>query len=153
MAAGPWIVFDSFLDEKNAANMDVSTGNAVTYKVALVTQTYVPNLVTHTLFADLTNEITSSGYTAGGQVEVISLDSTVNGEVTIDMVSPDWLAGVGGIVCATAVIYNVDTGKLVAHCQLDNTVPGTPADVTVAEGNSLTVNTNDGIYTESRVAA
>ena len=35
-------------------------------KMALLTSTYVPNLATHTFFSDLTNEVSGTGYTAGG---------------------------------------------------------------------------------------
>ena len=37
-----------------------------TIKVALVTSSYVPNIDTHDFFDDITNEVTSAGYTAGG---------------------------------------------------------------------------------------
>jgi hypothetical protein len=37
-----------------------------TIKVALTTSTYTPNLDTHDYFDDITNEITGTGYTAGG---------------------------------------------------------------------------------------
>ena len=154
MTAGPWIVYDSFLKEKNLGTHVVG-GTPDIFKVALYAQAYVPDVATETIYA-VTNEVAelNTGYTAGGQAEVISLDDTVAGEVTIDLVSPDWLAGSANLVAATALLYNTSkSNKVVAHCQLDNTVPGTPADVTVAEGNSLTVNTSDGIYTESRVAA
>jgi hypothetical protein len=37
-----------------------------TLKVALTTSTYTPNQDTHHFFSDITNEITGTGYTAGG---------------------------------------------------------------------------------------
>jgi hypothetical protein len=37
-----------------------------TIKYALTTSTYTPNLDTHETFADITNEVTGTGYTAGG---------------------------------------------------------------------------------------
>jgi len=40
-----------------------------THKVALVTNTYTPNFDTHDAYADITNELTTTGgYTAGGKV-------------------------------------------------------------------------------------
>lgn len=149
MATGPWIVFDAFLDEKNLGTHVMGGGTPDIFKIALYAQAYVPDVATETIYS-VTNEVAelNTGYTAGGQAEVISLDTTVNGEVTIDIVSPDWLAGTANLVAATALIYNTSKGnKLVAHCQLDNTVPGTPDDVTVTDTNTLTVNTADGIYT------
>ena len=152
MAAGPWIVFDAFIDEKNSGTHDLSTGNTDVYKVALYVQAYVPNVTTETIYA-VTNEVAelNTGYTAAGQVEVVTLDTSVAGEVIINIVSPDWTAGTANLVCATAVIYNsTKSNKLVAHCQLDNTVPGTPADITVTDTNTLTINTAAGIFTEQR---
>jgi hypothetical protein len=37
-----------------------------TIKVALTTSTYTPNQDTHDFFNDITNEVTGTGYTAGG---------------------------------------------------------------------------------------
>lgn len=37
-----------------------------TIKVALLTSSYTPNQDTHQFFSDLTNEVTGTGYTAGG---------------------------------------------------------------------------------------
>lgn len=34
--------------------------------IALLSSSYTPNISTHTSFADLTNEVTGTGYTAGG---------------------------------------------------------------------------------------
>lgn len=38
-----------------------------TIKVALVTSTYTPNIDTHHYFSDVTNEVSGTNYTAGGQ--------------------------------------------------------------------------------------
>jgi len=38
-----------------------------TIKVALCTSTYTPNQDTHTYFSDITNEVSGTGYTAGGE--------------------------------------------------------------------------------------
>lgn len=152
MAAGPWLVFDSFLDEKNKGT-HVMGGTPDIFKVALAAEGYVPNLATNAIFADVTNEVgeTNTGYTAGGQAEVVSLDTAIDGEVTIDIVTPEWIAGIATLVCATAIIYNTSkANKLVGYCQLDNTVPGTPANVTTANGITLQIDTSDGIYNELR---
>ena len=37
-----------------------------TIKAALATSTYTPNFATHRYFSDVTNEVTGTGYTAGG---------------------------------------------------------------------------------------
>jgi len=158
MAAGPWIVYDSFLKEKNLGT-HVMGGTPDIFKVALAAQAYVPDILLagDALYSDITNEVsqTDTGYTTGGQAEVVSIDDTVAGEMTIDIVSPDWTAGTANLVAATAIIYNTSkSNKLVAYCILDDdTTPGTPTDITVTSTNTLTVNTAAGIYTESRIDA
>lgn len=50
-------------------------------KVALTTSTYVPNMDTHEFFDDVTDEITGTGYTAGGATlagVTLTYDSTNN---------------------------------------------------------------------------
>ena len=58
----------SFIDEVTVAG---------TVKVALTTSTYTPDIDAHLDFADITNEITSDNYTAGGV-------DLANGTVTQD---------------------------------------------------------------------
>lgn len=47
----------------NGKNIDLDTD---TIKVALVTSSYVPNQSTDDFFNDITNEVTGTGYSAGG---------------------------------------------------------------------------------------
>jgi len=66
--------YDSYMD-------DVLTGNIIktdTYYVMLCTSTYAPNKGTHLKRSDVTNEVTGTGYTAGGQaiVPTFSKDTT-----------------------------------------------------------------------------
>lgn len=49
----------------NATGYPIDWAND-TIKVALLTSSYTPNQDTHQFFSDLTNEITGTGYTAGG---------------------------------------------------------------------------------------
>lgn len=52
-----------------------------TIKCALVTNTYTPDQDAHDFFADITNEITGTGYTAGGATlgtKSVSYDTTSN---------------------------------------------------------------------------
>lgn len=73
--------FDSYLH-------DVFTGNVVstdTYYVMLCTSTYTPNIATHARRSDVTNEVTGTGYTAGGQaiVPTFTKDTTNHKEVIV----------------------------------------------------------------------
>jgi len=57
--------YDKFL--KNQLNgVGVIDFDTDTLKLALVTSAYVPAATTHDFFDDITNEVTGTGYTAGG---------------------------------------------------------------------------------------
>lgn len=53
---------------------------AETHKELMVTDTYAPNFTTHDFRDDVTNEVTGTGYTAGG-VAVTSTEITLSGDV------------------------------------------------------------------------
>lgn len=61
--------FDSYLD-------DAMRGNIIpgdTFYVMLVSSAYTPNIATHAKRSDVTNEVTGTAYTAGGQAIVPTL--------------------------------------------------------------------------------
>lgn len=80
-----------------------------TIKCALVTSSYTPSQASHEFFSDITNEVTGTGYTAGGQAlttKVVSADtSNHRGKFTADNVS--WTSST--ITARGAVLYK-DTG-------------------------------------------
>lgn len=95
-----------------------------------------------TTYAGLTNEhANNNGYTTGGQAVTISLSGTTT--VTVDSTTdPVWTASSGSIVARFCVLYEV-SGNVAAYFLLDNT----PADVTVTDGNTLTITHHaDGIF-------
>ena len=56
--------YQSFREYMSDGTIDLDTDS---FKVTLHTSTYTPNAGTHTVYADLTNELsTASGYTNGG---------------------------------------------------------------------------------------
>jgi hypothetical protein len=67
--------------------------DAATWKLALATTTYTPNLDTHDFFDDLTNELaTANGYTAGGVTltGVALTYDTATDQVRLDWNDPSW---------------------------------------------------------------
>jgi hypothetical protein len=61
-------------------------------KVALITATYTPNDDTHTVWTDVTNELTATGYTTGGSAlagKGITVD-TVNNRSEFDATDLTW---------------------------------------------------------------
>lgn len=63
-------------------------------KMALLTSSYTPNLVTHVHFSDLTNEVTGTGYTAGG----IALASKTHTVTTANSYATSWAVSTAYVV-------------------------------------------------------
>ncbi len=96
------VIYNSF--KKNIMNggIDLDTD---TIKVALVTSAYTPNIDTHEDFADITNEVTGTGYTAGGATlanKTVTADTT-DDEGVFDADDTAWAAST--ITARGAVIY------------------------------------------------
>jgi len=139
MAAGTWI----FTDEGRTKLLD-GTFNVETdsFKCALFLST--SNIgAASTTYALLTNEhANANGYTTGGIAVALSLTGTTTVKADIDA-DPVWTATGGSIVARFAVIYEV-AGNVLCYCLLD----ATPADVTVTDGNTLTVAASaSGVFT------
>lgn len=139
-APGPWTLYNDYKLNESKKLMDLS---ADSFKVALVTS--ASNALAATLtpatYATITNELTTAnGYTAGGAAA--GSDSLTGGgatsTITFDLADVSWTASGAGFTARGAVLYD-DTAtskNLVAFFLLDST----PADVTVAAGNTLTIN-------------
>lgn len=87
---------------------DVDTDTA-TFKVMLCTSTYTPNQDTHEFKSSVTNEITGTGYTAGGATLgslALTYDSATN---TIKFDAADTVWAGASFTARYAVIY-VSTG-------------------------------------------
>lgn len=77
-----------------------------TIKVALVQSGYTPNIDSHDFFDDITNEVSASGYTAGGAAlanKAITVDAA-NDRAYLDADDTSWSAG-ATITARYAVIY------------------------------------------------
>ena len=110
------------------------------------------NAATQTVYADLTNELsTANGYTSGGATlgSVTWAQSTVT--MTWDAADTSWAASGGSITARYAVIRSTVTANghvepLVAYILLDIS----PADVTATTGNTFLLQWNaSGIFTSA----
>lgn len=137
MAAGAWVIFDNF-----KATIGKSCNLASdTVKMTLHTSTYTPTASGDSVYADLSNELsTANGYTNGGATLASQAytQTSGTGKFTSDPVS--WTASGGSIVARYAVMrlvgtFDTQVDPLIAYCLLDST----PADVTASAGNPLTV--------------
>lgn len=134
--------YNSFREYVADGTIDLDTH---TFKVLLTSSSYTPSATTHTVKADVTNELsTANGYTAGGATLTATWVRSA-GTVTFDAADVQWTASGGSIVARYAVIYD-DTAasdELVAYILLDTT----PADVTAASGETFNLVWNSsGIF-------
>ena len=130
MAAGAWTYTNVGRTKLLDGTFDIDTD---TFKMALFLST--SNLgAASTTYAGVTNEhANANGYTTGGIAVVLVLSGTTTVKVDIQT-DPVWTAAGGSITARFACIYEV-AGDVLCYCLLDST----PADVTVTDGNTLTV--------------
>jgi len=138
----------SFYNNWKAAISDVALRSA-TIKATLHTSTYT-FAATHSVYADLTNELTTAnGYTNGGQSLASITWGQTSGTATFDAADTVWTASGGSIVARRLVLravgtFNSQVDPLLLSVLLDTT----PADVTATTGNTLTMQWNaSGIFT------
>lgn len=147
MAANAWKKYETFPERMGDGILDMDDDS---FKCGLFTSTYVPNAATDALWADIVaNEIGSgTGYATGG-FAMTQTWAHSTGTTTFDSDNPNWTASGGAITARTAVIYDViatpaPVNPLICWSLLDNT----PADVSVTDGNVLTIEMNaTGIFT------
>lgn len=145
MAAGAWTVYDEF---KLSLGKKVFNLAADAVKMALFTSASnagAASLVGAQL-ATLTGQVAAgNGYSTGGVACAPTYTNTAGTE-TFDVADAQWTAAGGSIVARYAVLYD-DTAvnkDLIAYCLLDST----PADVTLTDGNILTVQiATTGVFT------
>lgn len=80
-----------------------------TVKVMLCTSSYAPNQDTHDYKDDVTNEVSGTGYTAGGQTlasKTVTYNATTN-TMTWDAADPSWNPAT---ITARFAVFYVDTG-------------------------------------------
>ena len=110
------LIYNSFRKKIMDGSIDLDTD---TIKVALVTSTYTPNQDVHDFFDDITNEVTGTGYTAGGTTlttKTVTQDNT-NDRGVWDADDANWT--VSTITARGAVIYKStgvsSTSALIAY--------------------------------------
>ena len=139
MAASSWYFTNTGRTDLLSAVYQVETGS---YKMALYLNT--SNLgLTSTTYAAVTNQhANENGYTTAGVTVALSLTGTTTVKVDIDT-DPVWTAAGGSIIAKWAAIYLVG-GNVLCWCLLDSG----GADVTVTDGNTLTVAAHSsGVFT------
>lgn len=119
------LIYDSGIGDGFKGNIDYDTD---VFYVMACTNTYSENKGTHTKRSDITNEITGTGYTAGGNPVTVSVNvDTTNHRTDVTLGGTTWpsstLTGVrkfvyykrrGGASSADELVAVVDNGSDVA---------------------------------------
>ena len=107
-----------------------------TIKIMLVTSAYTPNADTHTTRADVTNEVTGTGYTAGGATlasKAVTQDNT-DDEGVWDAADVTWASS--SITARGAVLYQSNGGvasgdPLIAYIDFSTDQTSSSGDFTI----------------------
>lgn len=127
------LIYNSCLDDMARGAIDFDTD---TFKVMLVTSSYTPNKDTHDRRDDVTNEVTGTGYTAGGVTSACTVTKdTANDKVTLSFAAVSWASST--ITARAAVIYKSRGGaagsdELVAYNDFGSNVSSTGATFSIA---------------------
>jgi hypothetical protein len=134
------LIYDSYFDDLNKGNI---VPNTDTFKGMLVTSTYSPNKGTHTKRSDITNEVSGTGYTAGGTSVTctVSLDTT-NHRSDVTISGPSWANS--SITARALVVYKSRGGassadNLVAYIDFTSDVTSTNATFSVTISSPLRI--------------
>lgn len=131
--AGTWKWYGNGLLKTVTGSIDLDTD---TFKIMLTTSSYTPDQDAHDFRNDVTNEVSGTGYTAGGATlsgVSVAYDSGTN-EVRISWSDPSWAAST--LTARTAVIYKSRGGassadELVAYCTESGDVTSSAGTFTV----------------------
>jgi len=129
----PSLIYNSFLEDLARGAIDMDTD---TFRVLLTTSAYTENKDTHLKRSDVTNEVTGTGYTAGGVVTSITVTKdTVNDRLDITLGAVSWPSST--ITARKAVYYKARGGaasadELVAVNDFGSDVTSTGATFSLA---------------------
>lgn len=122
------LIYNSAIDDMAKGAIDFDTD---TFKVMLVTSAYTPDKDTHLKRSSVTNEVTGTGYTAGGVTSVCTVTKdTANDKVTLSLAAVSWATST--ITARGAVYYKSRGGassadELVAYVDFGGDVSSTGA--------------------------
>lgn len=129
--AATMIIYNSFIDGVARGQIDLDAG--LTVKAMLLTASYTPAQA-HDFRDDLTNEVTGTGYSAGGAgVTVTPLTVGASNLTRWTLGAASWNAA-GGALTARRVAYYVARGGVASADELICVVSET-ADVTATNAN------------------
>lgn len=126
----------------NSTKIDLSSD---TIKIALVTSTYSPSIDNHDFFNDITNEVSGTGYTAGGATlasKTVTQDNT-NDKAVFDAADVTWTTS--SITARGAILYKStgvsSTSPLIGYIDFgaDKTSDGGTFQITISTSGLLNI--------------
>ena len=144
MVANAWEFYNSFKEFMGDGTIDLDTDAFV---MALVTSVYTFSAA-HTQRSDFSaNEVSGNGYAADSLAVTWVLAGAT---VTFDSDDGAYTASGGSITARRAIIFDDTTAAPVDALCVSSLLDNTPADVTVTDTNTLTVQINaSGVFTLS----
>jgi hypothetical protein len=95
------LIYNSFHEDLARGNIDLDTD---TFKMLLVTSSYTPNKDTHGKRNSVTNEVSGTGYTAGGKTVTCTVArDNANDRTTLTFAAESWANST--ITARGAVVY------------------------------------------------
>ncbi len=144
MAASAWALFDSAKEYIGDGTIDLDSD---TFICLLVTSSYT-YAATHTQISDVTNELSGNGYSRQTLTGVTW--SRSGGTTTFDSADIAWTASGGSITARRAIVFDDTTTSPADALLCSSLLDDAPADVTVTDGNTLTLQINaSGMWTLS----
>jgi hypothetical protein len=127
-------IYNSFKRDIANGSIDLDTD---TIKVMLVTSSYSPNIDSHDKRDDVTNEVSGTGYSAGGATlanKSVTVDNT-NDRALFDADNVVW--STASITARGAVLYKSRGGassadELICYIDFGSDITSTAADFTLA---------------------
>jgi hypothetical protein len=127
------LIYNSAPDEMARGDIDFDTN---TFKAMLVTSSYVPSKDNHDFRDDVTNEVSGTGYTAGGAASAVTVTKdTANDKVTIQFGAVSWASST---ITARGCVYYKSRGgassadELVAYADFGSDVSSSGGTFSVA---------------------
>lgn len=127
------LIYNSAIDDMARGAIDYDTDS---FKAMLVTSAYTPNKDTDNRRDDVTNEVSGTGYTAGGVASVCTVTKdTANDRVTLQFAAVSWASST--ITARALVIYKstggaASTDALVAYNDFGSDVASSGGTFSVA---------------------
>jgi len=128
--------YSSLLGQWNGLANSVFDLDTDTMKLAGATNTYSPNQDTHDFFDDMTNEVTGTGYTAGGATLASVTVSRSTNTVTFDAADVVWTQNGAGFSNGRKFVLYKSTGtagtsRLYSVITADGDVGNVSGDLTI----------------------